>query len=716
MVSTRPALRRIAAALITMAGCFSAPSFAVSARSPSVVRAVLMTPDEAKPSGTAFFLPGPAGAGATSAVAVAAAHSLDPPALVKAQEVEFRLGRSGERVSVSNRLLAPPGRPLSAPGGSVRGDFLVFALDLTPDRVQVLEADPVLPTPRRRVQIVGVPAQIPADEDSVFGNVVSASDEKIEIALDAPADLRGWGGAPILDHGSKKVLGILEAAWPKDGTFHVAAAPIGAVTEAIASALEGGRGLPFASFAGSQTAVVADAASTAGSPATATDARSSDSPGGSSTSPPLSPARSLIGDGPEAGVALRLEIEQPTDGDVVGDSNGAFVAGRALASGGTLKHFDVVIVIDTSGSTFEPTGVDVNRNGVVGAATFGGLFGIGSTDPGDSILAAEIAAAHQLLAGLDPRSTRVGLVTFAGDPEPQRGLFARTPPPAAITEEPLTTDYDRIRRALHGVLQRGPAGATHMAAGVDQAIIELRGFSGSLSQPDPKSEKIVLFLTDGQPTLPAGPGFDSANVNAVLRAAERARRAGVRFHAFAIGPEALAGPVAAVELAARTGGYFTPVRNPGDIVHVVEQVRFSNVESVTFTNLSTGEAARHVAVNADGTFGALVPLQAGLNRIQVAAVADDGSRAERVLQISYVPGTAAPVIPRELVALRNRLLEQKLIELRRESATAEREAVERTRKELALEIERERAKANEQAERQRKELQLEVEKDGRAGQ
>jgi hypothetical protein len=244
------------------------------------------------------------------------------------------------------------------------------------------------------------------------------------------------------------------------------------------------------------------------------------------------------------------------------------------------------------------------------------------------------------------------------------------------------------------------------------ALMATPRFTGEPSQPDPTTEKIVLFLTDGQPTLPAGPGFDSANVSAVLRAAERARRAGIRFHAFAIGPEALAGPVAAVELAARTGGYFTPVRNPGDIVEVVEQVRFSNVESVTFKNLSTGETAKQVMVNADGSFGALVPLQSGLNRIQVSAVADDGSTADQIVQVSYVPGTAAPVLPRELMAQRNRLLEQKLVELRRERADTEREAVERTRKELALEIERDRAKANEQAERQRKELQLEVEKGG----
>lgn len=663
------------------------------AEAPAVVRAVMIGTDAEKPSGTAFFVPIPGETDPARAAAVAAAHSFDPADLARAREVEFRLGRSRERAAVSSRLLAPPGRALSAPGGTVRDDFLLFALDRGPTGVRILDPDPALPAERRRVQIVGVPAQRPADEDSLFGTVVAASNERIEVELDAAADLRGWGGAPVLDHGSKRVIGILEAAWPKAGTFHVAVAPIAAVTAALGAPLEEGRGRAFASFS----------PTTAPAPPTVDPA---------AQSPRLPPGEKLLGAAPAGSTELRLSIEQPTDGQVIGDPNGAFVAGRALASAGDFKHFDVVIVIDTSGSTFEPTGADVNGNGVLGTATFGGLFGIGSTDPGDSILAAEVAAAHQLLSGLDTRSTRVGLVTFAGDPEPQGGLFGRTAPPPAITEVPLTTDYDRIRHALSAVLQRGPFGATHMAAGVDQATIELRGFTGALSQVDPKSEKIVLFLTDGQPTLPAGPGFDSANVNAVLRAADRARRAGVRFHAFAIGPEALAGPVAAVELAARTGGYFTPVRKPGDIVQVVEQVRFSNIESVAFKNLSTGALARQVAVSADGNFGALVPLQPGLNRIEVSALADDGSKASQIVQVSYVPGTAAPVLSHELMALRNRLLEQKLLELRRERTEVELEAAERTRKELALEIERERAQANEQAQRQRKELQLEVEKSG----
>jgi hypothetical protein len=693
---------------------------------PAVVRAAVVEGADTRPSGTAFFLPFAQGSSGLGVAAVATAHNLVPEDLARAREVEFWLGRSKERVAVSSRLLAPPGRPYNAPGGTVRGDFVVFALDLKPERVRVLEPDTTLPAPKRRVQILGVPAQVPTDQDDLFGTVISASEEKIEIALDAPADLRGWGGAPVLDHGSKKVLGLLEGASTGDGTFHLIVAPIAAVTAALASPLEEGRGRPFASFASSAAPAVAHATP---APAPAPN-RTPGAPPTSSQTPPQ-PTRTVTATSPSAAAAaamppgekllgsqsgsteLRLELERPTDGEVVGDPNGAFLAGRAVATAGDFRHFDVMIVVDTSGSTFEPSGGDVNKNGVVGTETFGGLFGMGSTDPGDSILSAEVAAAFQLLSGLDPRSTRVGLVTFAGEPE-QPGLFGTAAPPPAITEEPLTTDYERIRRALGGVLARGPAGNTHMAAGADQATIELKGLQGALSQTDPKSEKIVLFLTDGQPTLPAGPGFDSINVAAVLRAAERARRAGVRFHSFALGPEALAGPVAAVELASRTGGYFTPVRNPGDIVQVVEQVRFSNVQSVTIKNLSTDQLAKQTVVNADGTFGGLVPLQAGLNRLQVTAVADDGSKADQIVQVSYVPGTASPVLPRELLAMRNKLLEQKLVELRRERTEVEIQAAEQTRKELAIEIERERAKANEAAERQRKELQLDVEKPGAA--
>ena len=105
-----------------------------------------------------------------------------------------------------------------------------------------------------------------------------------------------------------------------------------------------------------------------------------------------------------------------------------------------------------------------------------------------------------------------------------------------------------------------------MAAGVDQATIELLGLRGGSLGADPESEKIVLFFTDGQPTLPYEAGFEADNVRAVLRAADRARRApasGSTPSRSARRPST--GPIATVEMAERTDGYFTPVRRPGDL-------------------------------------------------------------------------------------------------------------------------------------------------------
>jgi len=253
-----------------------------------------------------------------------------------------------------------------------------------------------------------------------------------------------------------------------------------------------------------------------------------------------------------------------------------------------------------------------------------------------------------------------------------------------------------------------------MAAGVDQATIELLGLRGGLSKPDPNSEKIVLFLTDGQPTLPYGPGFERDNVRAVLRAADRAHRAGVKIHSFGLGPEALEGPVSCVEMASRTGGYFTPLRTPGDIVAVVDHVSFANIESVRVHNETTGADADETRTNADGSFGALVPLRPGPNTLSVTARTSDGSEARQVVDVTYVAGAPEVALSPALLAQRNRLLEQKLLDLRRGRIAAEREKAEQTRKELALEIEQERAKAQERAAQQRKELDLEVEKDAGA--
>lgn len=688
---------------------------------PAVVRARFGDSRQARTSGTVFFLAVDDDVGVA---AVGAAHSFDLEVLSRAPEVILERGRRA--VSVSSRFLVAPGRSFREPGATLRDDFVVFALDQKPLGVRVLDADPrPLPDPDERVELLGIAHPDAGDEDTLYGSVIRAGPERIEIELDLVSDLRGWGGAPVVSRRGGEVVGLLQAAWTEGSTLRVAASPIDAVRAALRRPLDAGRGLPFSAFAGRHGGAPVVARAPEPPPAPPPAPRAPPPPKRQRIKPPepraSAPIRTpsepvaLLGEAEPPELRIQLEIEHPVEGAVLGDPTGGFLAGRALALFGDLELFDVILVLDTSGSTNLPSGADINGNGIVGEAPMGavgGLFGLGSSDAGDSILAAEVAAAQRLLDSLDPRTTRVGLVTFAGEPieSARGGLYPQRVRNAALTETPLTSDYDRVRESLGRILDRGADGMTHMAAGVDQATIELMGLRGSLSKANRDSEKFVLFLTDGQPTLPYA-GMDSGNVRAVLRAADRARRVGIRIHSFAIGPEALDGPIAPVELAARTQGTFTPVRNPGDIVAVVEAVKLANVEQLYVYNRTAEQEAEFVLISPDGSWSALVPLVPGANEIEVVARAGDGTEARAERRLVFVDGAASPVVPPRLAGVRNRLLERKLIELRRGRLEAEREAADRARKEVLLEIEQERTKARERAERQRKELELEVERD-----
>jgi hypothetical protein len=663
---------------------------AAGAIEPAVSRPRFVSGTEPRAGGSAFFTPAPGEAGA---VAITTAHAFALADLALAKEVHFELAAAKERVSVSSRLYAEPGKPFHAAGGSLRGDFLVFALDLAPRGARVLplcERD--CAQVGQRVRILGAPASGAADEDDFFGRITAATPEAIEVELDVPADLRGFGGGPVLRQPGGDVLGILQGQRPERGGLRLDVAPIDGVRKALARPLDGGLGRPFASFA-------ARAGLTAGVPATPEAAPSGVLDDAASQGPLLGRAGALSTD-------LRLAIDHPGEGGIVSDAEGAFVAGRALALLGEFRRFDVVLVIDTSDSTRAASGADVNENGLVGEDRLLGVFPI--TDAGDSILAAEVAAARRVLESFDARNTRVGLVTFAGNPLQAPGTLTLGGggAPSALTEQALTTEYSLVGKALDRVLARGPEGLTNMTEGVRLGVRELKGFRGAISKPDADSEKVMLFFTDGQPTLPYD-NSPSHNVRSVLRAADQARRAGVVIHSFALGPEALDGPLAAVEMARASRGRFTPVRKPGDLIRVIENVNFANLDLLEVRNRTLDRPATELVQKADGGFGALVPVQPGRNVIQVRARASDGTEAEAEVAIQFLPEAGPTGTPKELVSLRNQLLEQRIVSLRRDRIEAERERQEEVRRELELEIERERAAAEERAASQRRELRIE---------
>lgn len=644
--------------------------------------------------GTAFFL---RAGDSPGTVAVTAAHWVDLTALSRAKELRFVLGGSGREVAKSTRFYAAPGTSLKSPGGDLLEDHMVFALNRAPIGVRILQPSGASPSSLvgQRVRVMGIPAAERRDQEVISGKVVRAGSSRIEVELDGPEDIQGWGGAPVLSDADGKVIGILLAAWPSHGQLRLGVAPIASVLGAIAHPLDGGVGRPFARYAPAPKPSEAAATGRA-----------------SLHEPPSQGAGNGTGPG-NAGKApkgLDLELHEPANGEVVNDPDGAFVSGRAVASAGSFKHFDVMIVIDTSGSTAETTGTDVNGNGVIGR-NIGPHAIYGNTDPGDSVLAAEVAAARRVIRGLDPRSTRVGLISFAGTPSPPAGSFPfSVHPPNAVTRQPLTTDYRLVRQALDLVLAQGPYGMTDMAEAIRLGIRELQWLNGGTSTSDPPTEKVMLFFTDGIPTLPYLSGRESANIETVFRAADAARRAGIKIDSFAIGHEALQGVVTTVEMAARTGGRFTPVRHPGQLVRVADDLSLANIEKVEIRNLSNGRSATVKELNADGSFGALVPIATGKNRIDVVAYASDGSEAHREVTVLYAPDAPRVQVPAPYVAQHNRLVQRRLVEIRRGDLDLAQHKAEVARKELRVEIDRERAAAEARAAAQKKELDLEIEK------
>ena len=657
-----------------------------AAGNPAIARPSLAKSSAVEAPGLVFFL---ATESEVGAVAVGTAHTFPLEDVAAAGRVDFYTGKSLRRMASSSRFLTPPGRPFSLPGATLRDDFVVYALDGQPAAARLLDAASEPPRQGDRVKVLGVPTRGKDDEDTIYGTVAVVSQERLEVDLDLDHELRGWGGAPILLSSTGRVVGILQAHVPQEGTSRLFAAPIGGVLAALQRPLESGAGRALTAFADDGSARPR-AAGPAPAPATLVT--------------PQADGRVQVrhSSGP---TEMRMEIEYPPAGTSVADSVcGVFVAGRAAAASGELSQFDIVMVIDTSASTAEPSGSDIDGDGKVGTQRLGriGSIFMPSTDSGDSILAAEIAAARTLLDGLDPRSTRVGLVSFAGDPP---GYGRQRKP--AYTLEPLTREYERIESALDALLASDPEGSTHMAAGVDQATIELLGLRGGLSTTNPRSDKIVFFFTDGQPTLPYGPEATADNVRAVLRAANRAGRGRVRIHSFAIGPDALEGPIAVVEMASRTEGYFTPVRDPGSLVSVVAEISFANLDEMALSNRTLNQDARYFRSTADGAWAGLVEMKPGKNNIRVWARADDGAEVEQLRDIQLDPKSESPPIPAELAARRNRLLEECLRDAKRRRQSVEEDHAELVRRELLVEIEEERAKARDRADAQRKELELE---------
>jgi Mg-chelatase subunit ChlD len=332
-----------------------------------------------------------------------------------------------------------------------------------------------------------------------------------------------------------------------------------------------------------------------------------------------------------------VRITSPKDGSrITQQQNSVLVSGKVASPAARSANVDMMFIIDISGSTAQYAGVDFGDFGQMPDSsrsggfsrpqiTIGG-FGVGAPPVRhlrNSILAAEVGAARRLLVQLSPQTTRAGVLTFS---EGARLL------------QPLTSDFDQVRRVLDSILVAGAYGGTNMVEGIRTGISELMGLGTSEKRTD--AVKVELLLTDGFPTLPIGAAkrFAPEDTDLAINAARLAGRAGIKVHVFALGEEALSYPRAAVGIARESGGTYTPVSRAADVLALVENISVVGVQYVQIVNQTTGQKANQTRLAPDGFFSSAVPVIEGQNRIEVTARASDGSVGRAAVSVYYQPG------------------------------------------------------------------------------
>lgn len=331
----------------------------------------------------------------------------------------------------------------------------------------------------------------------------------------------------------------------------------------------------------------------------------------------------------------RIQILSPADGSrITQEQNSVVISGKVARESGRSANVDILLVVDVSGSTAMYAGADLGDadqppegSGVAAPQIFIGGMSVGRPplrNPRNSILAAEIAAARRLLLQLNSETTRVGVVTFGE---------------SAKLAQPLSHDFEQVRRVLTDILRAGPYGGTNMVEGIRMATAELFGLGTSEKRSD--AIKVQFLLTDGFPSLPIGGGKRATpeDTQLTINAARLAGKAGIKVHVFALGDEALSYPRAAIGVAKESGGIYTPVVRPADVLAVLDNISVVGVDFVQVVNQTNGQKASHLRLGADGFFSSAVPVVEGRNVIEVSARASDGSTGRASTTILYQSST-----------------------------------------------------------------------------
>ena len=305
------------------------------------------------------------------------------------------------------------------------------------------------------------------------------------------------------------------------------------------------------------------------------------------------------------GEAIWADLESPRQRQIVREPVG-LVEVRGWAGTGQRGSHDVVIVLDRTASTFEPSGADVDGDGKIGQTVRIAMGGGQSlevvSDPDDTIASAQLIAARRLIERLDPDSTRMGLITF----DRTERVLAR-----------IGTPTSELLHALDALPTRPGPGGTYFYGAIIAAI---KVFEQAPENGENRHRSII-FLSDGLPNRPAPP---TSAAKAAVRASQHAANSKIRIYSFALGPEVASRPKVFLDMAKANGGELLIIEDPGGIVDFVPHMSLTKLAGVRIDNLSTSQSARAIRLFPDGTFDGYISLNPGENLLRITVSGEAG--------------------------------------------------------------------------------------------
>ena len=370
----------------------------------------------------------------------------------------------------------------------------------------------------------------------------------------------------------------------------------------------------------------------------------------------LAPARALRAqEAGEAAERVWLGVERPEEGHVR-RSPVSLLQVSGWAGSFEQGHLDIAIAIDVSRSTQNGSGVDVNQDGHAGDLGWRRRRSLWSflrrphksSDAGDSILSAELEAVRRLIDSLDANRTRVGIVTFWEE---------------AQVRSSIGNTREEIDGALRFVAQSEPQGRTNMARAIE---VSSEMLLAARDAPEER-ELAILLLSDDFPTVPPPAEFAAQKA---IQAARNANRQRIRIYTFALGVEPDSVTIESLalrEVARATHGVYTPLAEPGDIIHALPRIDLTGLAEIRIENRTTQQDARAIWVRPDGTFDGFVALRKGRNQLRVTALGPEGGEAVQERTVFYRPRKLRSDEEREAATRELEELKEQVRKLRVES-------------------------------------------------